>query len=1148
MPKYCNQCGAALADGARFCSECGTKVPTETPPKRFCPSCGKKLPGESAFCPACGTRIAAPSAPKEQAPAARPSIPSVPAAVQPRRTMPPAGTTRTNPASAAPPRTDRPQTAPAQKNRKGLCVFLSLVMVAEFCVAAFKYPGFLRKDGGGSGLISGGGHVSKEVDAYAAEILGSIGVTQDQLNALLSEPIEATPENSPGNPKFIKTAYTAEDYANAKTLTAEVSRENPTADFPEFGIHVDLKPWNLDNETDTLIVKKLPAKTDAATDCDLYTYDYSLASGQHEFYTDVEITAPLQGTPSAFDGVLHLNEETGVWEAVYCELSEDGLSYTAYLRHFSGATERTNRKLKDLTGQVEQGIEQFKLNGETIFRILPTEYRPKYQNSNTFLYQIGIRSGWKIEDFFSQQTKDSLRLYDNILHKTGGIPAEAGEAESWGTLIYKTDASSVGMTEIENNFSETEVWRKIKSIKGASAGWQSLGAVFSVVGLSSLFMRITDQFERGVNLDKIFSSNKWNFVSAAASAAGLFCAACKAIGVTAIAGVSLTSVATGAAVVGAAVFAYTTVDGWAEASATAKKPLGNPRTIEEAAYHYFLSTYATDPSEQTDEDYEISSARTFTRLMNENWTSFDSSHFQGVCTLDIRGNGWAKALSYLFEKYRDDPETLAKMIEKLHGGFIDQFWTKEVNSGVKYDCWQKAMQKLLDEDHEADYYGHYRVKEGDPSGFAVVLSDEDHAKALGITLDELERRRNIQTVLDEGRSMNDLFDGRLDREAYVRFNKLTQSEIDSYKACARGVLNRNLNPIVYAVYQSCQKAAFREIMDQYYDVVLPLLNTRITFYMKDKAITNGVMSQKTKYDHFGFVDFTEPLFEPSNREIGPHTTVYGMTLERRSDTPILLETLVYHYVRIGCPTRVNVRCTKDGMSTDGYANWEGVKITADVNSVWNGLEEDKWGSELEESRKVIKDMKVPIEYTGTYEEEKEEKPVYTVTPGYADLYFKDVESSETGSITISSDGTVTLNVPAHTTKYYTMGDDTPFYSIHSGFSVRGYTGKGNYEPEPGGSGWIYLTEAPDSVSIKYTSNGSSKTLTDIKVSDRDDWEKESMTIEEKANVRRIYFYVDYDSACNIEKVTLTLFGTQHYSSGADPNSGQWKYVLYAGTP
>ena len=179
-----------------------------------------------------------------------------------------------------------------------------------------------------------------------------------------------------------------------------------------------------------------------------------------------------------------------------------------------------------------------------------------------------------------------------------------------------------------------------------------------------------------------------------------------------------------------------------------------------------------------------------------------------------------------------------------------------------------------------------------------------------------------------------------------------------------------------------------------------------------------VMSEATKYDHFGFVDFTEPLFDPSNKEIGPHTTVYGMTLERRAGTPVLLETLVYHYVRIGCPTKVNVRCTADGMTTDGYANWSGVDITTDPHSMWNGLKPEKWVSSSSESGKFVKDMKVPVEYTGTYEEEKEEKeekPVYTVTPGYADLYFKDVESSETGSITISSDGTVTLNVPAHTT-------------------------------------------------------------------------------------------------------------------------------------
>ena len=152
-------------------------------------------------------------------------------------------------------------------------VLLALVMAAELCVAGFKYPGFLRKKNGG-GIVSGpekplnaeaGSEIARSPDEYNALLLDYLGMTKEDLADYLENPVEVTEENSPGNPAFIEVGFTKEEYDGAKTLTAPVSRENPEADFPEFGIHVDMKWWNLDNEEDTLIVKRLPDKTDPAT-------------------------------------------------------------------------------------------------------------------------------------------------------------------------------------------------------------------------------------------------------------------------------------------------------------------------------------------------------------------------------------------------------------------------------------------------------------------------------------------------------------------------------------------------------------------------------------------------------------------------------------------------------------------------------------------------------------------------------------------------------------------------------------------------------------------------------------------------------------------------------------------------------------------
>lgn len=50
--KTCPSCGAAVSATAKFCVECGAKIPT----KKFCSNCGAELNGSAKFCPECGTK------------------------------------------------------------------------------------------------------------------------------------------------------------------------------------------------------------------------------------------------------------------------------------------------------------------------------------------------------------------------------------------------------------------------------------------------------------------------------------------------------------------------------------------------------------------------------------------------------------------------------------------------------------------------------------------------------------------------------------------------------------------------------------------------------------------------------------------------------------------------------------------------------------------------------------------------------------------------------------------------------------------------------------------------------------------------------------------------------------------------------------
>lgn len=51
---HCNNCGAELASGTKFCPKCGTKV--EEAQKTFCPQCGNEIMPGAKFCTKCGAR------------------------------------------------------------------------------------------------------------------------------------------------------------------------------------------------------------------------------------------------------------------------------------------------------------------------------------------------------------------------------------------------------------------------------------------------------------------------------------------------------------------------------------------------------------------------------------------------------------------------------------------------------------------------------------------------------------------------------------------------------------------------------------------------------------------------------------------------------------------------------------------------------------------------------------------------------------------------------------------------------------------------------------------------------------------------------------------------------------------------------------
>lgn len=247
---------------AKFCSECGSLLPEKG---KFCPECGAAV-GVVIDAPA-GSTVTVTDTPPE---AAVRQIPKPAAASQN--------------AKMQPERAARKKTEKAAKGgRRGLSLFLMLVMLVELAVAGFKYPGFLRK--------------GKSPEASGVTDLSAITASQE-----------------------------------TETYSADVNYAQPAVQCGS--VSVDLSWWNLDGD-DQLVVQTAPMQNDPVTGAERYAYDISLASGKHEFSTDVVVTLPRHAGDRDKGVVMHYNDVTGVWEEVYTEISDDGRSYLVYTDHFS---------------------------------------------------------------------------------------------------------------------------------------------------------------------------------------------------------------------------------------------------------------------------------------------------------------------------------------------------------------------------------------------------------------------------------------------------------------------------------------------------------------------------------------------------------------------------------------------------------------------------------------------------------------------------------------------------------------------------------------------------------------------------------------------------------------------------------------------
>lgn len=999
-------------DMNNFCTNCGTQL---TPGAKFCPECGNEVQIRK--------KSAAPKAPKAgQAPAADTNATAAPKTAQPRQAS-----------KAAQPQQPRQQkqrpgsgsgTGPAavrpseRGNYGAICILLSFVLAVEFCIAAWLRPGFLRKDPAGTGrpiaygttgttarpaasAKDGSGSGSDSGTPAGEAFLEQLGLSRETIEEFEKNAPPVTPQNSPGNPAFIDVTFTQAEYDQARTFTAPVSRENPTADFPELGIHVDLKSWNLANAEDTLIVKQLPDKTDPVTGARLYTYDYSLASGQHRFYSDVAVTAPIQGDPAQFSGYVTFNEDTGAWEDVYYELSEDGRSFTAYSDHFTPQSQTS--ALHQLKEDATAAIDFYQADGKSFFVQLPQELNPKYENSSHYLFPVTVAETADLSAFISsnKDRKEYADMIHRLMQDGGGIPVESAFTSGLETLGFAGDVAGLAGEEVLEKVGKT-------FFKMPSGSLNSMGAVLTALGSCILALTVSEQAMKDVDTDKILKENKEGLYNAILGFVGTLAEYLSTakwlvslkVGEYAVGAATASVLGTSATVlslIGFLIFSYTFSRDTIDSLTDAALPFGYPTSIVQGAYYEYLQHNAGSEygyAKSLDPGLFYSGPNPADALDRTQVYEHTPEKL-----LAIDGTGWMEALKLLSEKYANDPVSLGSAIQDMYERYVNAFWLEP--DEVRKHYFRRACKRYVNIEMRNNFGQTVFTLENavdfrntDPtifSGSEEARQDYYDLQNYLIAKTKEMKNRNPNATMS---AVWDTVFAEWDKDPAFEMHFFNKVDHTAWHDPVLEITKQKTNPIVYEYWRNLHRKSIMEVRDRLFNNVLPLLNTRLTFYAKDLAVDGSVSKDSVVYQSlfqsgvpaytFEFTGDGVPLFLPGN---APYIQDFGWHLDlvQNKSNPVLLETTAYHYLMYGCPEDITIEEIQTGKVTGTYsakADWDDVTLVKDetsgkIVSMMTKLESNRpvyaeippWEQEqylknsIEEMQKGIADTKIPVVFS-----------------------------------------------------------------------------------------------------------------------------------------------------------------------------------------
>lgn len=492
-----------------------------------------------------------------------------------------------------------------------------LLLAVTTCVMFFNSCEFF---GGGDGNNDKGGN-SQSTDTVSSEPNLNVQEIEEGMELLSdrSEVIKPNPQNSPGNPAFINVNFTDEEYETSPAYVATVSIEDPEADFLD-DIHVNLKSYNMHNDTDQLYLEVMPVKTDPTYGNELYTYNFWLESGQDKFGTEVELTLPIHNGKDALRNVLWHNWETGIWEELFFTIADDGKTCTAYIDHFSEvATEEANAK-----EAVEKAKNSINTYGSVFIEGVSGVGGDKDYHATDGVGLVNTADFFKI---VQMQTETAKGVFE-VLNKGGGIPANSDMIEGLDSFGFASDVVSTAIV----------LGQAVKLVSGGLA-IDIIGLGISQAGYLLLNMRVMDMKLRGVEPKKIEEENRWGQTSLIIGFAG---------NIASFAGWAGLSTICSWVCVG--IFAGTIVYSISENYVSKAQPFGKPATIEEGAYHQYMRTPTTDVLKKLD--------------------------IQSDVPLTGTGKGWADAFNAIFKdgNILDSKEKSDKVVA-LYNTYVNYFWT-----------------------------------------------------------------------------------------------------------------------------------------------------------------------------------------------------------------------------------------------------------------------------------------------------------------------------------------------------------------------------------------------------------------------------------------------------------------------------------------